>query len=148
VDTEVNGGADEAALLLVEDNPDDAELTLRALTRQRLSNEIVIARDGAEAVALFEPGGRFEHDLPHLVVLDLNLPRIDGIGVLRHLKGSQRTAEVPVVVLTSSEEEADMVESFGVGANGFVRKPFDFQGLMNAVRMSGLSVAIHRAADR
>jgi two-component system response regulator len=125
-------------ILLVEDNPDDLELTLRAFKKSRLMNKIVIARDGVEALDyLFASGphsGRDTADMPHLVLLDLNLPRIDGLEVLRRMREDPRTRLVPVVVLTSSDEERDVVQSYKLGANSYVRKPVDFAQFLDAAR--------------
>jgi len=125
-------------ILLVEDNPDDLELTLRAFKKSRLMNKIIIARDGVEALDyLFATGphsGRDSADTPHLVLLDLNLPRIDGLEVLRRMREDPRTKLVPVVVLTSSDEERDVVQSYKLGANSYVRKPVDFAQFLDAAR--------------
>jgi two-component system response regulator len=127
-----------ASILLVEDNPDDADLTVRALEKNDLAKGLVIARDGAEALQLLHgtpPGGRLA---PRVVLLDLNLPRIEGIEVLRRIRADERTRLLPVVVLTSSVEEADVVQGYRLGANGYVRKPVDFVAFKEAVRTLGL----------
>ena len=121
-------------ILLVEDNPDDEELTLRALRRNNIGNEVVVARDGAEAVAYFERGG----ELPALVLLDLKLPKLDGLEVLRRIRADERTRLVPVVILTSSDEESDLVSGYANGANSYVKKPVDFVAFIDAVRNLGL----------
>jgi two-component system response regulator len=125
-------------VLLVEDNPDDLELTLRAFKKSHLMNKIVIARDGVEALDyLFATGphaGRDTADMPHLVLLDLNLPKIDGMEVLKRMRADARTMFVPVVVLTSSDEERDVVQSYKLGANSYVRKPVDFGQFLDAAR--------------
>ena len=128
----------EKAILLVEDNPDDVELTLRALKQYNIRNEITVVRDGAEALDyLFATGAYADRDtttMPAVVILDLKLPKIDGLEVLRRLRADERTKFVPVVVLTSSKEEQDMVNSYKLGANSYVRKPVDFTQFSEAVR--------------
>lgn len=129
-------------IFLVEDNPDDEALTLRALRKNKITNEVVVARDGAEALALFfgpgkNPGGD-GHPLPQMVLLDLKLPKVDGLEVLRRLRADPRTRLLPVVILTSSREEKDLVEGYGLGANSYVRKPVDFARFVEAVRELGL----------
>lgn len=130
------------AILLVEDNPDDEALTLRALTRHNVGNEVIIARDGAEALDyLFgrnAHAGRDVEDLPRVVVLDLKLPKMDGLEVLRQIRTDARTKCLPVVVLTSSSEERDLVESYKLGANSYVRKPVGFEDFSQAVGQLGL----------
>ena len=125
-------------VLLVEDNADDLELTLRAFKKSHLMNKIVVARDGVEALDyLFATGphsGRDTADMPHLVLLDLNLPKIDGLEVLKRMREDPRTKFVPVVVLTSSDEERDVVQSYKLGANSYVRKPVDFGQFLDAAR--------------
>lgn len=132
---------DAHQILLVEDNPDDEALAVRALRQHRLMNEVVIARDGVEALDwLFCRGahaGR-EPTLPDLVLLDLKLPKLDGLEVLKALRADARTALLPVVVLTSSVEDRDLVESYRLGANSYVRKPVDFTEFVDAVRTLGL----------
>lgn len=129
-------------LLLVEDNPDDEALTLRALKKHNLANEIVVARDGQEALDyLFAQGDFSDRDinqLPQVILLDLKLPRIDGLGVLEQLRANPVTQHVPVVVLTSSNEEQDILNSYGLGANSYVRKPVDFEQFLEAARQLGL----------
>lgn len=129
-------------ILLVEDNPDDVALTLRALRAHRVTNEVVVAEDGVEALDyLFGEGqhlGRTGHDLPAVILLDLKLPRVDGLEVLRRIRSDPRTRLLPVVVLTSSREEQDLVASYSLGANSYVRKPVDFQQFVEAVRQLGL----------
>lgn len=125
-------------LLLVEDNPDDEALTLRALRKHNLANEIVVARDGQEALDfLFGEGeysGRDTRVLPQVILLDLKLPRVDGLQVLQRLRAEPQTRHVPVVVLTSSSEEQDMMRSYDLGANSYVRKPVDFAQFLEAAR--------------
>ncbi len=122
-------------IVLVEDNPDDEELTLRALKKQHVANDIVVARDGAEALDYLLG----EHNpLPSLVLLDLNLPKIGGLQVLQRLRGEERTKFLPVVVLTSSDEDRDLIDGYRLGANSYVRKPVDFHQFSEAVRSLGL----------
>jgi len=121
-------------LLLVEDNPDDEALTLRAFRKHNLSNEVMVAHDGVEAIEMLLGGG----PLPQVVLLDLKLPRLDGLEVLKRLRGDERTKHLPVVVLTSSQEERDLVESYRLGANSYVRKPVDFAEFVDAVGHLGL----------
>jgi two-component system response regulator len=122
-------------ILLVEDNQDDEELALLAFRRSNIANEIVVARDGAEALDYLlgdaAPAGRA---LPQVVLLDLKLPKINGLEVLRRLRADPRTKRLPVVVLTSSREEQDLIESYDLGANSYVRKPVDFAQFAEAVR--------------
>lgn len=129
-------------ILLVEDNPDDVELTLRAFARSRVANTLVVARDGEEALDyLFARGvhaGRDRGAQPEVVLLDLKLPKIDGLEVLRRLREAPETRLLPVVVLTSSNEERDVVASYELGANSFVRKPVDFGDFLEASRQLGL----------
>jgi two-component system response regulator len=132
---------DAKSILLVENNPDDEALTLRAMKKNAIQNEVIVARDGVEALEylLGTPGAeRTLHQLPTVVLLDLKLPRIDGHEVLRRLRGDERTKLLPVVVLTSSKEEQDLVESYRLGANSYVRKPVDFARFVEAVRELGL----------
>jgi two-component system response regulator len=124
----------EAIILLVEDNPDDEALTRRALLKHNLRNELVVARDGQEALDYLFGGGR----LPHLILLDLKLPKIDGLEVLRRLRADERTKLLPVVILTSSNEERDLVNGYSLGANSYVRKPVDFNEFTDAARQLGL----------
>ncbi len=132
----------QKTLLLVEDNPDDEALTLRALRKYNLANEIVVARDGQEALDyLFGEGeyaGRDTSELPQVILLDLKLPKLDGLQVLEQLRANQDTAHVPVVVLTSSNEEQDKLRSYDLGANSYVRKPVDFEQFLEAARQLGL----------
>lgn len=129
-------------ILLVEDNPDDEALTLRALKKNRIQNEVIVARDGVEALDyLFGTGayaGRNVAELPQLVLLDLKLPRIDGLEVLRRLRDDPRTRLQPVVILTTSNEDRDVLRSYELGANSYIRKPVDFEQFMEAVRQLGL----------
>ena len=122
-------------IVLVEDNPDDETLTLRALKKNGIANEVVVLRDGAEALDYLLAA---EGPSPHLVLLDLKLPRIDGLEVLRKLRHEARTALLPIVILTSSNEERDLVESYRLGANSYILKPVDFEQFTEAVRQLGL----------
>jgi two-component system, response regulator len=129
-------------ILLVEDNPDDVALTERALKKARIANELVIAKDGPEALDfLFGTGAHAGRDIslaPEVVLLDLKLPRLDGLEVLRRLRADQRTRLLPVVVLTSSKEERDLTRSYELGANSYIRKPVDFKQFAKAVQDLGL----------
>lgn len=133
---------DSKVILLVEDNPDDEALTLRALSRAKVANEVLVARDGAEALdLLFARGayvGRADWPLPQVVLLDLKLPKLDGLEVLKELRANERTRHLPVVVLTSSSEDRDVVESYRLGANSYIQKPVDFQQFMEAAAALGL----------
>ena len=133
---------DTRSILLVEDNPDDVALTLRAFRKNRIRNEVVVARDGVEALDyLFATGtysDRDPADVPAVVLLDLKLPRMDGLEVLRRLRSDPRTQLLRVVVLTSSIEETDVVRSYTNGANSYIRKPVDFDSFMSAVGQLGL----------
>ena len=122
-------------ILLVGDNPDDRSLTLRALKKNNISNKIVIVGDGAEALDYLRAGGR---DLPALVLLDLKLPKVDGLEVLRRVRGEPRTRLLPVVILTTSKEEQDLLRGSDLGANSYVCKPVDFEQFSEAVRQLGL----------
>ncbi len=132
----------DRTILLVEDNPDDVELTLRALKQYHVKNQIVVVRDGAEALDyLFATGAYTDRDtsaIPAVVLLDLKLPKVDGLEVLQRMRADERTKLVPVVVLTSSKEEQDMVNSYKFGANSYVRKPVDFTEFIEAARQLGL----------
>ena len=129
-------------ILLVEDNPDDVELTLRAFRKSKIANEVVVARDGVEALDyLFATGthaGRDNSSLPQLVLLDLKLPRLDGLQVLERIRGNPKTKLLPVVILTSSTEPPDLLTGYTLGANSYIRKPVDFQEFLVAVRRLGL----------
>jgi two-component system, response regulator len=132
----------DKVILLVEDEPDDVDLTLRALEKNHLTNKVVVARDGVEALNyLFGTGSGAGHDInavPAVILLDLKLPKVDGLEVLKRLRADERTKLVPVVVLTSSKEEQDIVRSYSLGANSYVRKPVDFTQFTEAVRHLGL----------
>ena len=129
-------------ILLVEDNPDDEALTLRALKKNNILNEVVVARDGAEALDyLFGAGryaGRDSGALPAVILLDLKLPKVDGLEVLQRLRADERTQLLPVVILTSSKEERDMLNGYKLGANSYIRKPVNFGEFMEAVKQLGL----------
>ncbi len=129
-------------ILLVEDNADDEVLTRRALKKNNIGNELVVARDGAEALDyLFGMGvyeGRDLSVMPQVILLDLKLPKVDGLEVLRRLRADERTKLLPVVILTSSKEQQDLVNGYGYGANSYIRKPVDFAQFLEAVRQLGL----------
>jgi two-component system response regulator len=133
---------EEKIILLVEDNPDDEALTLRALKKNNIMNEVVVARDGVEALDyLFGTGpyaGRDTSNIPQVILLDLKLPKINGLEVLRRLRGDERTRFLPVVILTSSKEDQDLMNGYKLGANSYVRKPVDFTQFAEAVRHLGL----------
>ena len=129
-------------ILLVEDNPDDVKLTLRALAKSRIANEVVVVRDGVEALEFLNCSGKFSDRnpdvLPQVVLLDLKMPRMDGLEFLQRLRSTERTRLLPVVVLTTSSEDRDRVESYKLGANSYVRKPVDFKQFVEAVQHLGL----------
>jgi two-component system, response regulator len=129
-------------ILLIEDNPDDEALTLRALQKNNIRNDVVVARDGVEALDyLFGTGthaGRDTRVMPHVILLDLKLPKVSGFEVLKALRSDPRTKLLPVVILTSSNEERDRIEGYGLGANSYVRKPVEFGSFIEAVRQLGL----------
>ena len=132
----------EVEILLVEDNPSDAELTIRALKKHHLANNLVHLKDGAEAIDfIFAKGKYSERNIqngPKVVLLDLKLPKIEGVEVLKRIKSDERTKVIPVVVLTSSKEEQDVVRSYQFGANSYIMKPVDFDKFLNAVSELGL----------
>ncbi|MGC2617773.1 MAG: response regulator [Acidobacteriaceae bacterium] len=128
-------------IMLVEDNPDHVALTIRALKKNNIANDVMVAPDGAQALDMLL--GRGEHaetlkELPHVVLLDLKLPRVDGLEVLRALRAEERTRLLPVVILTSSDEEQDVVQSYRFGANSYIRKPVDFMQFLEATKQLGL----------
>jgi len=129
-------------ILLVEDNRDDEALTLRALRKNRITNEVVVVRDGAEALEYVFGTGRYEGRdttaMPDLILLDLKLPKVDGLEVLRRLRADQGTRSLPVVILTSSTEEQDVLKGYGLGANSYIRKPVDFDEFTEAARQLGV----------
>jgi len=133
-----NDDVEKKVILLVEDNPDDQLLTLRALDRNHVANEVVVANDGVEALDfLFSRGeyaGRKDDDLPAVVLLDLKLPKLDGLEVLRRIRDDEQTRLLPVVVLTSSKEEQDVIRSYNLGANSYICKPVDFSKFTEALR--------------
>lgn len=129
-------------ILLVEDNPDDVELTMRALKKNNIMNDVVVASDGAEALdyllATGAQAGRDKSVLPQVVLLDIKLPKVDGLEVLQKLRQEEHTRLLPVVILTSSKEERDLIEGYRLGANSYIRKPVDFDQFADAVRQLGL----------
>ena len=133
---------EDKMILLVEDNPDDEALTLRALKKNNIRNQVFVVHDGAEALDfLFCTGAyadRNPHEMPQLTLLDLKLPKVDGLEVLRRLRADERTRLLPIVILTSSNEEQDLIVGYKIGANSYVRKPVDFNQFVEAVRNLGL----------
>ena len=133
---------DHKIILLVEDNPDDEALTIRALKKHGIANEVVVARNGVEALdfllGTLDDAHSTLDDLPALVLLDLKLPKIDGLEVLRRLRANPRCKALPVVVLTSSREEVDLIKSYESGANSYIRKPVDFEQFSEAIRQVGM----------
>lgn len=133
---------EDRIILLVEDNPDDVDLTLRALKKNNIKNKVIIAKDGVEALDYFHGtgmhAGRDTKDQPVVVMLDLKLPKISGMEVLRDIRQNERTSLIPVVILTSSAEQKDMVEGYKLGANSYIRKPVDFEQFAEAVKILGL----------
>jgi two-component system, response regulator len=129
-------------ILIVEDNPRDAELTLRALKKNNLANSVLIAKDGAEALDFFFCRGKFERrsisNPPKVVLLDLKLPKVSGLEVLKAVKADKRTSHIPIVIVTSSKQEPDMTEAYDLGANSYVVKPVDFEQFINAMSSLGL----------
>jgi len=132
----------ERIILLVEDHPDDEELTMRALAKNNILNQVVVARDGVQALEyLLGTGAHAGRDttvMPQLILLDLKLPKIDGLEVLRRLRANERTRFLPIVILTSSKEEQDLIKSYKLGANSYIRKPVDFIEFTKAVQQLGL----------
>lgn len=133
---------DHKTILLVEDNPDDELLTIRAFQKNMIANEIFVARDGVEAIDFLFATGKFAErdpdDLPELILLDLKLPKLNGLDVLKKIRSAEKLKYIPVVILTSSSEEKDMIQSYDLGANSFVQKPVDFDEFMEATRQLGL----------
>jgi two-component system response regulator len=128
----------DRTILLVEDNPDDEALTLRAFKKSDIRNEVVVLRDGAEALAYLFPGNGDTVPRPALILLDLNLPKVGGLEVLRRMRADERTQMIPVVVLTSSKLDEDILDSYRHGANAYVRKPVNFSDFAEAVRTLGV----------
>ncbi len=132
----------DKVILLIEDNPDDELLTLRALRQNKLANDIVVTRDGEEALEYLFATGKYANrearQNPQLILLDLKLPKVDGFEVLRRLRENEKTRLIPVVVLTSSDEDKDMIESYELAANSYVRKPVDFDQFSEAIRQIGM----------
>jgi two-component system response regulator len=132
----------DKGILLVEDNPDDAALTLRAFKRSHVVNPISVARDGIEALDFLFARGDYSNRsgaaLPALIILDLKLPKLDGLGVLQAIREDERTRLLPVVILTSSKEEQDLIAGYSLGANSYVRKPVDFAEFLEAVKVLGI----------
>ena len=129
-------------ILLVEDNPSDVKLTKRALEQNQIANQLIVAEDGREALdylfGLGQYAGRDVHDLPAVVLLDLKLPRMDGLEVLKEIRANEHTTLIPVVILTSSDQEKDLIASYKLGANSYIRKPVDFNQFAEAVRNLGM----------
>ncbi|GAB4490432.1 MAG: response regulator [Thermodesulfovibrionales bacterium] len=127
-------------ILLVEDNPDDVELTLHALEKNNIANPVKVVRDGQEALDYLFYKGKYElsdHELPHVILLDLKLPKVDGIEVLQRIKADRKTKLLPVVVLTSSKQESDILKSYDLGVNSYIRKPVDFDQFVDTVKHIG-----------
>ena len=133
---------EKGIILLVEDNPDDVDLTLRAFKRNNISNQVLVAKDGVEALDYLRGtgtyAGRDPKELPVVVMLDLNLPKINGLEVLKSIRQDELTRLMPVVILTSSGEQKDVVEGYRLGANSYIRKPVDFEQFIEAVKVLGL----------
>ena len=133
---------EDVEILLVEDNPNDVELTLRALQKQNLSNRVFVVKDGAEALDFIFAAGAYSQrkveKRPKVVLLDLKLPKVDGIEVLRRIKADSRTSPIPVVMLTSSQEERDVVNSYNLGVNSYIVKPVDFSNFVHTVSELGI----------
>jgi two-component system response regulator len=131
----------ENPILLVEDNPDDEALTLRAFAKNKITRPVAVVRDGAEALDYLFRAGRYaglDEERPQVVLLDLKLPKIDGLEVLKRIRADPRTAVLPVVILTSSKQESDVIEGYRSGCNSYVRKPVDFDQFIEAARQLGL----------
>jgi two-component system, response regulator len=134
--------ADKKIILLVEDNPDDVELTIRAFRQNKISNKMIVARDGVEALDYLlgtgKYAGRNVQDLPVVILLDLKLPKIDGLEVLKRIRENELTHLLPVVILTSSKEQQDLINGYQLGANSYIRKPVDFNKFTEAIKLLGL----------
>jgi len=128
----------QKSILLVEDNPDDEALTLRALKKNNIMNEVAVARDGQQAIDYFFDANAATRSMPSVVLLDLKLPKIDGLEVLRRIRADERTRLQPVVILTSSKEEQDVINGYRLGTNSYIRKPVDFDQFVEAIRQLGL----------
>ena len=132
----------EKIILLVEDNPDDVELTLRAFKKNKIVNEVIVAKDGAEALDYFfcagSYAGRDINEIPAVILLDLKLPKVSGMEVLQQIRSNERTKLLPVVILTSSKEELDVLNGYKLGANSYIRKPVDFDKFFEAVQRLGM----------
>lgn len=139
-------------IVLVEDNPRDEELTLRALRKNNIANQIVILRDGADALDYLLARGayaaRSAEDIPQVVLLDLKLPKVDGLEVLKEIRSDERTKRVPVVILTSSVEEEDLIRGYDLGANSYIQKPVDFKAFVDAVGQLGMYWLVINQAPR
>ena len=137
----------EVEILLIEDNPEEAELTIRSLRKQNLANKLLHIDDGAEALDVIFSKGKYADNKdpihPKLILLDLKLPRVDGLEILRHIKSDEQTKLIPVVVLTSSKEESDIIESYRLGVNSYIVKPVNFDSFTKAVSELGLYWVIH-----
>lgn len=129
-------------ILLVEDNPDDEALTIRALNKNKIANNLAVVRDGAEALDFLFCTGAFSNrdplEMPEVILLDLKLPKVDGLEVLRRIRADERTRLLPVVILTSSKEEQDLLKSYSLGANSYIRKPVDFSQFVEAIHQLGM----------
>ena len=145
----MGGCVNHGKILLVEDNPDDVALTVRALKSHNITNEVIVASDGVQAIDyLFgAKGGGAKDELPAVVLLDLKLPKVNGMEVLQRIRSEERTKLLPVVILTSSDEERDIIEGYSLGANSYVRKPVDFVDFTKAAQQLGLYwLLMNRAA--
>lgn len=133
---------EQKTILLIEDNPDDEILTLRALKKNNILNKVIVARDGAQALELLfgttESGDKKLDRLPQIILLDLNLPKINGLEVLKEIRTHEKTSLLPVIILTTSNEEKDRIESYKLGANSYIRKPVDFEQFSNAILQLGV----------